>query len=352
MKTRILTLCGTILMMGAVYATAGQPARGSESGDHGKNSRRETKLSADPDRQRVMKENSTIYKSSTYDDRSEIAGTSGRRESAVSGREVFTDNKRTGHTGPKAISGTQSNQPVHAVKPEKKESSYGNPDYGKENQYVAKKSYKAANQYPGGNHPAVRENSRVGRKNAGQQGQGPGTSAAINRDRHDVDREEGYSRQNNWNEREHRNLSRKEWEHRHYAWNDRSWNYSHHYRQGTIPAYFRDNRNYWYYPGYGHILRGFGQDPYLFHSGHNRYYFDNGFFYRYYNGIGYVWVDDPFGIWFNELPFDAVRVRIAGKIYFRLGKAYFKAGSRGFRMVVLPERYYLSGPAVYFSVNF
>jgi hypothetical protein len=147
-------------------------------------------------------------------------------------------------------------------------------------------------------------------------------------------------RENNRNLWGNRNYSRHEWEQRQYNWNDHHWDFSNYYRKGTVPYYFRNNNHYWYYPEYGHILRGFRHEPVIFYSGRMPYYFEDGFFYRYYSGIGYVWIEEPYDIWFNELPYGAVRVRIGGRMYFRLGNAYFMLGHAGFHLVVLADRFY------------
>lgn len=138
--------------------------------------------------------------------------------------------------------------------------------------------------------------------------------------------------------------------------NDKHWkeyHYSHFYRKHYVPESFRSNRYYAYHPKYGHVLTRFPYNPVIFWStARIPFYFDNGFFYRYHSGIGYVWVDDPYDLRFSELPYGAVRVRIAGHTYYRLGNAYFTTSSRGFRLAVVPERYYDYRPTIEISARF
>ncbi len=321
MKTRIFTLYVSILMMGAVIGAAGQTARGRENGDHEKNSR--TAIRSD--------EGTGTRRGVTRNEQPAIAN---ERQAAASG---VTDAER-GRDLPDAGTRNPGDKPA-MTRPSREHGPRGM------NEKDAWEERSDGHKDTGSKWKG-RDNREENRNGTSHREQGSGKY-----EDHGFNREEWYSRHNNWNERAYRNYAREDWENRKYAWNDRHWNFSHHYRDGHIPASFRNNRNYWYYPGYGHILRGFRHEPFLFFAGHNRYYFDNGFFYRYYRGIGYVWVEDPFGIWFNELPHGALRVRIGGKPYFRLGNAYFKAGPRGYRLVLLPDRYYGDGPAFYLSVN-
>jgi hypothetical protein len=282
MKTRNFTLIAIILMMGAVMTAAGQPARGERNGNHENNNRSEIKSAA---RDNVRRETASPQRQGGNIENRNSAGD--RRSYSESGQSnhnqgAVTENKelKTNHNS--------INENRHNIN--------GTRDERENRGYADNRSY--------------RENP-----------------APNNRD-------------NNRKLWDNRNYSRHEWEHRNYNWNDRDWNFSNYYRNGYIPYYFRNNANYWYYPEYGHILRGFMHEPFLFYSGQSPFYFEDGFFYRHYNGIGYVWVENPYDIWFNELPYQAVRVRIGGKIFFRLGNAYFEHRLFGFRLVIVPDRYY------------
>jgi hypothetical protein len=180
----------------------------------------------------------------------------------------------------------------------------------------------------------TRENRSTARRSYSKSG------SSENKQNPVAEKREPNYRENDRNVWGNRNYGRHEWEQHQYNWNDHRWDFSNYYRKGYVPYYFRNNNHYWYFPEYGHILRGFRHEPVVFYSGRMPYYFEDGFFYRYYSGIGYVWIEEPYNIWFNELPYAAVRVRIGGKMYFRLGNAYFRLGQPGFHLVVLPDRFY------------
>ncbi|HNZ69661.1 MAG: DUF6515 family protein [Prolixibacteraceae bacterium] len=128
--------------------------------------------------------------------------------------------------------------------------------------------------------------------------------------------------------------------------------YSHYYRKDHIPVVFHNNKYYRYHPKFGHTIRKFAHAPVRFWAGTSAFYYSDGFFYRHHPGIGYIWVEDPYNLWFTELPREAVRVMIAGRLYFRMGNAYFTPGLYGFRMAVLPDHYYTRGPAFAIDVRF
>ena len=280
MKTKNFTLYVTILMMGAVLTAAGQPARGERDGSHDNNNRKELKSAT----RNETRGNRNIHYNTQKNDKV-------RPQEQMRVTEDKAVRRETGTSGHQATNMGNS------------KSGAGHDGYtNKRNDRGDNRGY--------ANNRGYRENPAP--------------------DNHRDNR-------NMW---DNRNYNRHEWEHRNYNWDDHHWNFSNYYRKGYIPYYFRNNRNYWYYPQYGHILRGFDHNPFLFYSGRIPFFLEDGFFYRYYNGIGYVWVEDPYNLWFNELPYEAVRVRIGGEIYFRLGNVYFEPGPRGFRAVMLPDRYY------------
>lgn len=314
MKTRNFTLIASILMMGAVIAATGQPERGAGNGNHEKNSRREQKSVSGTEsgktgnrRSDAAKNGRELTNNRIHTDNNPVL----RKESTLNRKEVMENRNNNGIRRDYSYSGR--NESDQGVNHEKKGISENKGTRNENKSFNGNKS--GENRY---NRDKSREYSgnREFRVNP----------APRNRDNRSF-----------WGDR---NYSRNEWEHRNYNWSDHNRNFSNYYRKGYIPYYFRDNRHYWYYPEYGHILRGFLHEPVVFYSGNIPYYFEDGFFYRFYPGIGYVWVEEPYGIWFNELPYRAVKVRIGGKVYFRFGNAYFSLGHFGFHLVVLPDRYY------------
>jgi hypothetical protein len=118
------------------------------------------------------------------------------------------------------------------------------------------------------------------------------------------------------------------------------------------PKQFQGNKNYYYAPRYGHTVRHFHTSPVVFHAKGNKFYFHNDHFYRYHKGIGYVWIDNPYGMVFNRLPHGAIRVHINGSLHYRIGDVYLVRNPYGYEVVSLPARYYKSRPVIHISASF
>jgi hypothetical protein len=293
MKTRNFTLYAAILVMATGLTAAGQPERGERNGNHENNNRRELKSTTSSEKSEGLKSTSGVKNNEreiTGNRNHTVDNPTNRRESVNAGRQMETrETRNTGTTRRSySLSGPTESKKNAVTK--------NNSDNNSHKEYTYNRNYR---ENPA---PYYRSNER-----------------------------------NVWGKR---NYSRPEWEQRQYNWNDHHWDFSNYYRKGHVPYYFRNNNHYWYFPEYGHILRGFRHEPVIFYSGRMPYYFEDGFFYRYYSGIGYVWIEEPYGIWFNELPYAAVRVRIGGKMYYRLGNAFFRHGHGGFHLVVVPDRFY------------
>ena len=317
MKTRNFTLYAAILMMATGLTATGQPVRGERNGNHENNNRRELKTANQAEKSENQKSTSDSKKkeSVTTDNRMHTADNPTlRRESVNTGRRIEArDNRNT--------TGTRRSYSVSG------------PSENKQNTVTDKRG-------PVDNQKGLPENRQYKNGSGNENHSNNNHQKEYTYNRNYRETPAPNYRENNRNVWGNRNYNRHEWEQHQYNWNDHRWDFSNYYRKGYIPYYFRDNRHYWYYPEYGHILRGFRHDPVIFYSGRIPYYFEDGFFYRYYSGIGYVWIEEPYNIWFNELPYGAVRVRIGGKLYFRLGNAYFRLGHAGFHLAVLPDRYY------------
>lgn len=120
----------------------------------------------------------------------------------------------------------------------------------------------------------------------------------------------------------------------------------------VTPKHFKGNKNYYYAPRYGHTVRHFHSSPVVFHAKGTKYYFHNDHFYRYHKGIGYVWIDNPYGMVFTRLPHGAIRVHINSRPYYRVGDVYFVQNPYGFEVVSLPARYYKTRPVIHISASF
>lgn len=150
----------------------------------------------------------------------------------------------------------------------------------------------------------------------------------MNYNHHDRDfyRHYDYRKYNHWDHN---------WER--YRWNLNSWR---DYYRGYHPYSFRYHKYYFHHPVYGHVIRKFHHSPVVFVHNHYRYYCYDGHFFRYHRGIGYVLVNMPYGIVFEQLPHDYDRVYINGYLYFRIGNLFLEFTGNGFSLVHYPERYY------------
>jgi len=122
--------------------------------------------------------------------------------------------------------------------------------------------------------------------------------------------------------------------------------------KAKVPAHFHGDRYYYYAPKYGHAVRKFHSSPIVFHARGDKFFFYNDHFYRYHKGIGYVWIENPYGMVFHKLPHGTVLVHIGGRPYYRYGNVFFAHGPYGFEVVRLPARYYLSRPVIHISASF
>ena len=118
------------------------------------------------------------------------------------------------------------------------------------------------------------------------------------------------------------------------------------------PDHFKGNKHYRYIPRYGHTVKHFSGKPVVFHTGTSRYYFHDNHFYRYHNGIGYIWIDNPYGMVFPSLPRGSVLVHINGRPFYRYGSVYFVNHRHGFEVVSLPVRYQIARPVIHISASF
>jgi hypothetical protein len=119
-----------------------------------------------------------------------------------------------------------------------------------------------------------------------------------------------------------------------------------------IPQHFHGNKHYYYAPKYGHTLKYLHSAPVVYNVKGRKYYFHNDHFYRYHKGVGYVWIDNPYGMIFPRLPHGAVLVHINGRPHFRVGNLFFVHHPAGFELVTLPARFHISRPVIHISATF
>lgn len=124
--------------------------------------------------------------------------------------------------------------------------------------------------------------------------------------------------------------------------------YDHRY---GVPEHFRGYREYRYIPQYGHTVRHFKVKPAVYHGKKGKYYYHAGHFYNYRPGIGYIWIENPIGLVFNDLPYGAVRVSIHGSPYYRVGDVYMVHNRYGYEIVPVQVRP-VSRPVIQISATF
>lgn len=124
--------------------------------------------------------------------------------------------------------------------------------------------------------------------------------------------------------------------------------YDHRY---GVPEHFRGYREYRYIPQYGHTVRHFKVKPAVYHGKKGKYYYHAGHFYNYRPGIGYIWIENPIGLVFNDLPYGAVRVSIHGSPYYRVGDLYMVHNRYGYEIVPVQVRP-VSRPVIQISATF
>lgn len=122
--------------------------------------------------------------------------------------------------------------------------------------------------------------------------------------------------------------------------------------KARVPNHFHGNKHYRYVPNYGHTVKHFKGKPVVFHTSSSRFYFYNDHFYRYHNGIGYIWVESPYGMIFPQLPNGSVLVHIGGRPYFRYGNVWFVHHRRGYEVVSVPARFVNPRPVIHISASF
>jgi len=140
----------------------------------------------------------------------------------------------------------------------------------------------------------------------------------------------------------YRNYDYRKYHHWDHMWENYRWNYNSwmDYYNSYRPYSYKFHKYYYHHPVFGHVIRRFVREPFVFFHNNHRYYCYDGYFFRYHRGIGYVLADIPFGMTFSSLPGDYERVYINGYLYFRVGNLFFEYSDYGFRLVHYPERYF------------
>ena len=267
--------------------------------------------------QKPQRSQDITRKSSKTDNRSRNTGNQvSRKGNRNSERNASTAYSGAGksesryNTSVRRSTGTPDRRPVNSVKTGINNSRIDNRSFyrhdNNDRRYTPNKNFHGNNKYWSGNN---RPNSMN-----------------YNHANRNFYRKYDYRHYNHWD---------RSWEN--YRWNVRSWR---DYYNGYNPYAYRYNRYYYHHPVYGDVIRKFVHRPNIFIHNHHRYYSFDGHFFRFVNGIGYVLVDLPFGLVFEQLPYAYDRVYINGYLYFRIGNLFFEYTNMGYQLVHYPERYY------------
>lgn len=140
--------------------------------------------------------------------------------------------------------------------------------------------------------------------------------------------------------RSHERNERK-WENSREYRNDKAWKHSE--RREYHPTYSKKwvHRAPAYYDHreYGRVYRHFDHDPVVIRYNRGNYYYYGDHFYVYRRGIGYCVTEPPRNVYFSDLPYGAVRVRVNGHLFFRTGNLFFEMSPRGYALVPAPAEF-------------
>tara|TARA_R110001583_G_scaffold30757_1_gene105923 strand:+ start:5005 stop:5670 length:666 start_codon:yes stop_codon:yes gene_type:complete len=100
-----------------------------------------------------------------------------------------------------------------------------------------------------------------------------------------------------------------------------------------VRRYFkRDGHRYYSHSRYGNVVVQFSTRPTIINHRDGDFYYSRGRYYQHYSEVGYVRVDAPESIYFEDIPDSFERVSYRGDVYFRLGDLSFVKDRSGFRL--------------------
>ena len=114
---------------------------------------------------------------------------------------------------------------------------------------------------------------------------------------------------------------------------DRHNNHGHRHHKHAVRRYYKRHGHRCYaHPRYGNVVVKFSVRPTIINHCDGDYYYERGRYYQYYPEFGYIRVDAPESICFDDVPDACERVSYRGGVYFRLGDLSFVKDGRGFRL--------------------
>ncbi len=105
-----------------------------------------------------------------------------------------------------------------------------------------------------------------------------------------------------------------------------------HHKQVARRYYKRHGHRCYAHPRYGNVVVKFSVRPTIINHCDGDFYYARGRYYQYYPELGYIRVDAPESICFEDVPDSCERVSYRGGVYFRLGDLSFVKDGRGFRL--------------------
>ena len=112
----------------------------------------------------------------------------------------------------------------------------------------------------------------------------------------------------------------------------------HNNHKHSVRSYYKRHGHKCYsHSRYRNVVVRFSTRPTIINHCDGDFYYSRGRYYQYYSGIGYVRVDEPEFIYFDNIPDSCEHVSYPGGIYFRIGDLSFVKNGRGFRLAGLIE---------------
>ena len=107
----------------------------------------------------------------------------------------------------------------------------------------------------------------------------------------------------------------------------------HNYHKHGVRSYYKRHGHRCYsHSRFGNVVVRFSVKPTIINHCDGDYYYSSGRYYQHYHEIGYVMVNAPESVCFDDIPDACERISHRGSIYFRLGDLSFVQDRGGFRL--------------------
>ncbi len=120
--------------------------------------------------------------------------------------------------------------------------------------------------------------------------------------------------------------------------------YSKHLNSHNRSPYFYNNYGHscYHHTRYGDVVMRFASEPLVIRYRNGKYFYSEGYYYRFYPEIGFVVVNPPSSVYFSYIPDNCRRVSHHGNVYYSNGDLCFERHRKGFRLVKAPLGIHLS----------